>query len=278
MLALHPTTALHLERYIAAPSHAVLLTGAAGIGKKTIAEYIARQLIGPEYTHLADHPYVRFVTSVDGKAIPIESIRELEHFLRLKVPGDAHIKRIIIIENAQLLGLEAQNALLKTLEEPPLDTVIILTAPSAQTLLPTIQSRLQTIAIIKPSNSDLEDVMPSETFDSLYAICGGLPGLVHAMIHDESHPLKEAVATARQLLGMSSYERLLMVDRLSKDKQLALNTLSILQQMAHISLKTAVGVASQRWQGIMQSSYEAAEALDANGNTKLVLSNLLVKL
>ena len=277
-LALHKTTSETLERFIDAPSHAVLLTGTAGIGKKSVAHYLADQLLNHTYSSLAEHPYVRVISSPDGKAIGIEVIRELEHFLSLKVPGQATIKRVIIIENSQLLGVEAQNALLKTLEEPPADTVLILTAPAAQMLLPTIQSRLQTINVIKPAKADLQTTMPAGNFDSAYAVSGGLPGLLHALIAEEEHPLMTAVTTARGLLGQSSYDRLLQVDVLAKDKQLAQDTLAILQQMAHISLQTASGAAAKRWQSILASSYAAAEALSASGNPKLVLTSLMLSI
>lgn len=277
-VALHPTTAKQLELFIAKPSHAVLLTGTTGIGKSYLAQQLADRLLKHKYTSLVEHPYVRFIVSVDGKAIGIEPIRELEHFLSLKVPGSDQIKRVIIIEDGQLLGLEAQNALLKTLEEPPADTVIIMTAPAPQSLLPTIQSRLQTITVIKPMKSDLQAAMPTDKFDSSYSISGGLPGLLHAMATNGEHPLLAAVPAARQLLGQSCYERLIQVDTLAKDKQLTGNMLAILQQMAHISLQTAVEPANTRWQTILKTSYEAAEALDASGNPKLVLTKLLLNL
>jgi DNA polymerase III delta prime subunit len=276
--ALHTTTAIQLTDFIATPSHAVLLTGATGIGKRVVAEYLADTILKHSYKSLNEYPYARVIVSGEGKMIGIEAIRDLEHFLSLKVPGSSLIKRVIIIDQAQLLGLEAQNALLKTLEEPPVDTIIIMTAPSVQSLLPTIQSRLQTIAIIKPAKSDLASVMPSTAFDANYTISGGLPGLLHALINNQDHPLTAAVVTARQLLVQSGYERLLQVDTLAKDKQLTQNTLSILQQMAHISLQSAKGPASMRWQGIMKASYQASEALAASGNAKLVLTNLLIQL
>ena len=277
-VALHATTSHQLERFIKSPSHAVLLTGPNGIGKLHLAQYLANRLLDHRYTSLTEHPFVRMVTSADGKAIGIEPIRELEHFLSLKVPGLGKIKRVIIIQDSQLLGLEAQNALLKTLEEPPRDTIIIMTAASPQSLLPTIQSRVQKITVIKPAKTDLMQIMPANNFDSNYTISGGLPGLLHALQSNQDHPLVAAVATARQILGQSSYERLLQVDSLAKDKQLAMDTLFILQQMAVISLQTALEPASKRWLSILNASYMAAEALDASGNPKLVLTNLLLAL
>ncbi len=277
-LAIHPSTADALERLIAQPSHAVLLTGPKGIGKARLSTYLAERLLDLDSGKLADYAYARHIQSIDGKAISIEPVRSLEHFLSLVVPGQNPLRRVVIIEDAHLLGLEAQNALLKTLEEPPADTVIIMTATSPQSLLPTIQSRVQAITVHKPTKTDLQTCLKSDSFDVMYTVASGLPGLVHALITDQSHPVHTAVATARQLLGYSTYERLLQVDILAKDRELAQNTLAILQQMADISLRSATGAVAKRWQAILTSSYQAAEALSVSGNAKLVLTSLLMKL
>lgn len=277
-LALHPTTSAAISRFVAHPSHAVLITGAIGIGKTCIADLIAAQLLVTGEDALDLSPYLRRIRSDDAKAISIEPIRLLQHFLSLKVPGAAAVKRVIIIEQGHLLTIEAQNALLKTLEEPPQDTVIILTAPSSASLLPTVASRLQTLPVVLPTREAMLAVMPNADFNSFYAIAGGLPGLLHALIHDKAHPLAEAVQVARTLLAQSNYERLLQVDALAKNKTLALNTLFILQQMAHFSLQTAAGSTSKRWQAILSASYQAAEAIDSSGNAKLALTNAFLHL
>ncbi|MCK4956581.1 MAG: hypothetical protein KAS49_03025, partial [Candidatus Cloacimonetes bacterium] len=75
--------------------------------------------------------------------IRIASIRMLEHRIRLS-PNEA-IKKVYIIEQADKMTNQAANAFLKTLEEPPADTVIILTSSKPSALLPTILSRCQKI-------------------------------------------------------------------------------------------------------------------------------------
>lgn len=75
--------------------------------------------------------------------IRISSIRMLEHRINLS-PNEAK-KKIYIIEHAELMNRQAANAFLKTLEEPPMDTIIILTTSKLNSLLPTILSRCQKI-------------------------------------------------------------------------------------------------------------------------------------
>lgn len=282
-IALHEATQQRLLQFAQAPSHAVLITGAAGIGKLTVARYAASQVLDISEDRLDKYAYVSFVLPDDGKAISVAAVRQLEHLLSLKVPGTAPIRRVIIIDQAHTLTHEAQNALLKMLEEPPADTVFILTSPSVQQLLPTVRSRLQTIDVVKPQRGVLLEYavragIASERLDAVYAISGGLPGLALALASDADHPLIASATKARELLGQTKYQRLLQVDRLAKDKQLTSDCLGLIGQMAHISLQTASGPAAQRWQHIMRASYRAAEALTLSAQPKLVLTNLCLNL
>jgi hypothetical protein len=97
-----------------------------------------------------------------------------------------------------------------------------------------------------------------------------------ALLEQTEHPLLFATQQARQLLSQSAYERLLSVDELSKQRQLALDTMFILQQMAHVSLQSAAGETADKWQAVQAASYQAAEALAASAQPKLALANLML--
>src|SRR5690348_4509566 len=131
-LLLHPTTQAAIERFVARPSHAVLLVAPPGAGKATMARYLAAKLLDIDAEALDKHPHFKQLTPKDGKAISIDSVREIARFLALKTTGKHTVARVVIIESAQFLTTQAQNALLKTIEEPPADTVLILAAPSEQ--------------------------------------------------------------------------------------------------------------------------------------------------
>ena len=282
-LALHPLTKQQLDSFMSAPSHALLLTGQTGSGKRTLAIRLAEKVLELPGGSFAGHPYALLIEPEDGKAIGIEAVRRLEQFLTLKVPGKQAYDRAIIIEDAHLLTIEAQNALLKMLEEPPQGTILILTANHAQTLLPTIRSRAQSIPVSRLDRAGLEAYFSGQNFDGqavkrAYAISGGLPGLMHALLHEEDHPLIVATERARKLLSQSSYERLAAVDELSKQRALAIDVTTILQQMAHVSLQTATGAAARKWQGVLTASYDADEALSNSAQPKLVLTKLMLSL
>ena len=281
-LILHEQTASQLSDFAKRPSHALLLVGPSGAGKTSVAWKLAADLLATTEQGVHSYPHLRHITSPDRKAIGIETVRELEHFLSLKIPGNKPVARIAIIEDAHLLTTEAQNALLKTLEEPPQDTALLLTAAQEQALLPTIRSRLQTIAVRKPRLEELRGhfttvAEPTEVQQAL-AISGGLPGLTAALLErDSDHPLKEAVQTARQILQSSTYERLLLVDMLSKQKELSRDVCFVLMQMAQVALQRG-GSGQGRWHAVLKAAYHAEEQLIANAQIKLVLTNLMVSL
>ena len=138
--------------------HAYLLCGEHGCGKRTLARLIAQALLcsaQPEARPCGEcpackrflsgnHPDVRVVTPA-GRSIGVDEVRELTEYLsRRPYEGGWHVA---IIERADAMTASAQNALLKTLENPPEDTAFFLLAETAGALLPTVRSRLRTVRV-----------------------------------------------------------------------------------------------------------------------------------
>ncbi len=184
--------------------HAFLFTGTDGTGKTTAATMFAmaancrrltagtgdtfgnRLLFAARCTCRSCnrireelHPDIHRITP-SGTFIRIDRIRELGHALSMK-PYEARV-RVVIIEQSQAMNPEAANALLKMLEEPPVRTVLILTAAEPSELLPTIRSRCQTIRFSPLSRPVLAALLaerhdiPAEEAAILAALSGGLSG------------------------------------------------------------------------------------------------------
>lgn len=123
----------------------IIITKEKKMGEEKIAEICSQKNI-----HTIDRTYLK--RKEDVASIGIKDIKELLPKIQLKPLKSP--EKAIIIEEADLLTVEAQNALLKTLEEPPINTIILLMSSSKEVFLPTILSRCQIITL-KKNTSEL---------------------------------------------------------------------------------------------------------------------------
>src|SRR5687768_4444360 len=109
MILLNAITKAAVYNFIAHPSHALLLAGEEGSGQRQVATIIQDKLLGSQTTGA-----IKLIGD-QKRAITIDEIREIREFTKLKTSGSEGLRRLVIIDNAQSMGLEAQNALLKIL-------------------------------------------------------------------------------------------------------------------------------------------------------------------
>jgi len=160
--------------------HAWLLAGPAGIGKATLAYLFARaalarrdeqDLFGQGLAIVPDGPTDRQIRAqahpsllvirrtYDPKSkrfaqtIPVDEVRRLKSFLALS--AEAGGRRVVIVDSADDLNANAANALLKSLEEPPPQTIFLLITSAPGRLIPTIRSRCRFIALSALNDADL---------------------------------------------------------------------------------------------------------------------------
>lgn len=285
-LVVHAVTRQALEQFAARPGHALLLSAPAGTGKTAIALQLAASLLHIPEDKLDSHPHFKLITPPAGKGIPIAAIRDIIHFTTLRTPASDGISRVILIDHADAMAVQAQNALLKTIEEPPAGTVLILTTPSAPALLPTIRSRVQQLRILPPDTAAIRTFFQAQGFadgaiNKALLMSGGLPGLMHALLAaDTEHPLFAATTVARELLQKSSFERLVLADNLAAQRQLWTDVLFILGQMAAAAIQQNQGdsAAYPRWQRVLRAVHEAQGQTASNAQLKLAVLQFVLAL
>lgn len=186
--------------------HALLLKGKEGWGEVELANRVALALLEREEVENARslaHPDLRWIAP-EGAVIKVDEIRELSEFAvgtRQAAPC-----KVAVIESADLMNLNAANALLKTLEEPPPDTYLLLTTCRGARLLPTIMSRCQKFEIRQDAalaRAWLLEHWSEEEIEAKLFECGEAPLSVHRALADGEPalaPLLEALATTNPAL------------------------------------------------------------------------------
>lgn len=281
-LLLHPTTEYQFEALKNTTPHAVLVTGEDGTGKIAVARELATQLLDEDITN---NPYFLEVQP-EKHTIGIEAIRQLRDFLGKRTTGQKQLRRAVIVCDGHLMTIEAQNALLKNLEEPPEDTVVIITASDITKLLPTIRSRAQQLHIVPVSLEQAKVYYPDidqKHLSTAFYMSDGRVGLLSALLNeDETHPLVAAISEAKELLKMSQYERLAQTDSLSKQKESLPMLLTGMQRILASGLKQATvrnnNAQTKAFYHSSRAVYEAQAALQRNVNTKLLLTDLFLHL
>jgi DNA polymerase-3 subunit delta' len=283
MMILHPETARALEQVAKQPPHAVMLTGKEGSGKFFAAYGLAESLLGARPDA---HPYFMLIQPLT-KAITIDQVRELQKFVRLKTTGTGQIRRVALIADAHTMTVEAQNALLKLLEEPPDDTVLLMTAQGGTSLKPTIYSRTQRIQVRPISKEQATEhaikLNKSSESERAFRLSGGDMGLYTALLTEsDDHALAGAIKEGKNILTLPVFERLTRVDELGKDKQKLGDLLAALKRVSSAALYQAATKhdtkLQARWQHTLQAVYDCEQQLIGNANTKLMLTDLFINI
>lgn len=157
-------------------THSYLMIGIPGIGKKLLAKEYAKVILGSN--DIINNPDFLCIEP-DGNSIKIDQIRNLQKEIQEK-PIISN-KKVYIIDDADLMTKEAQNCLLKTLEEPPEFAVIILIGSNENAFLPTIKSRCMILHFNRLSDTEIKSYLQEQynelnVTQSMLDIAGGSIG------------------------------------------------------------------------------------------------------
>ena len=194
--------------------HALLLTGPEHCGKLDFARTLAKSLLCENRDATSQlscnqckscslfeansHPDYTAVRILEKKSqIVVDQIRSLNEFVYLSRSYEG--SRVVIIAPVERLNINAANSLLKTLEEPPEKTVLILVSSNPSELIPTIRSRCQAIHLHQPSFEQASQWLSGQALenpvDELLTAAGGKPMLAKQLDEDERLATRKKLAT-----------------------------------------------------------------------------------
>lgn len=292
--------------------HAYCFVGPEHVGKETVATYVAAQILGISVLHLSTSPDITFIerlfdekTEKTKKDISIDQIKELSQFLaRSALKAGGH--KIAIIKDADRMSVSAQNALLKTLEEPSSKTHLFLLTTNDTFLLPTIRSRCHMIrfspvdTLLIEENIKQRDISSGDA-NTMARLSRGLPGLAISWYYnrEEFDAYKAEVNRFVDLFGKTLHEKIKMVESMFGDKTDAVGTRQdiketlriwrlvmrdmwlTLHEHNHLALHHIPVIptfSSEQMLHIDASVVEAEKMLERNIHPRLLLEQILLRI
>ena len=294
---------------------ALLITGPPGVGKSTVARFFAQYLncrgegqpcgvcLSCRKTISGNHPDIRIFDD-EEQPLKIDQIRELQRELVLSpVEGEY---RVALLCNFERATTSAANALLKTLEEPASQVVMILTAPETGILLPTIVSRCQILTLRALPAAEIVEALQArwqaspEQARLLAQLSAGRLGWAVKALTDESFLERrtQLLQDLLDLLRMSRADRLAYAQELSRDvaalREALIFWLTLWRDLMLIKSGTPTAIVNIDWQETLERVARAGDLLqigeivarlqkaiinlEYNVNPRLNLETLLFKL
>jgi len=248
-------------------SHSYLFSGPDGIGKLTIAKEFAKYILNVDNLNSSlDYKYICKIE--DKKNILVEQIREniVDDIYIVPSRGDM---KVYIINDAEYLNDASQNALLKTLEEPPKHAVIILIASSSSNILPTVLSRVYKINFNKLDNNIVDkyisDQLCVKLDDNIIDFVDGSIGfasqIMNEKLTDELYKINDLY---NRMVNKDNIKSLKCSEEIDFNKKF---TLDYLEHLLYINNKYLC----------VEVIEKAKVRLQYNGNYDIVIDNMILK-
>ena len=251
-------------------SHSYLFIGTEGIGKKLIAEEFAKMLLAVKDTE--NSPDFSIIEP-DGNSIKIEQIREFQKKVSEK-PIISN-KKVYIINDSDKMTVEAQNCLLKTLEEPPEFVTIILIGSNENSFLSTIKSRCMILHFEKISDEQIQKYLQDNHQTEINSkimleACQGSIGKA-LEIKDKQELYQNTEQVVNSLERKDKIDILNMSDFIYKSKD---DKLEILNYMNVLFINLAK--INSKYADCIAIVEETKRRLQSNANYDMCIDNLLL--
>jgi len=267
-------------------SHAIMIMGDKGIGKKVFADFVCALLTCEEKSapckkcsHCTKilkgiHPDVyKIYPAGKSETIGVNEIKLIKDNLYIK-PNDAN-RKVFVIHEADRMNIHAQNAMLKMIEEPPEDSFFVFTLKNSAALLPTVRSRAVTYnlgpATIEETAAELEKRFENEDRNILLQAaelsCGNIGLAVDIVENPKTKKLYDDVFDiSKALLNSDRALLTLCLGPYSSDKSAAIN----LAELLKLTFRDSCALMSGD-EGILSGCVKAAKEISKTCSVKACL-------
>ena len=266
-----------LQSFISRPSSSLIIAGEYGSGLDKLCDDLTKKVLAHENTH-----NILLIGVEDEKSIGVDKIRELKRSLLTAVGSSDKIARVAIIKEADKLTHEAQNSLLKLIEEPSKNTLIILVVSRLGMLIDTVKSRCQIIKVLPLTKEQAKKYaqsvgVGSSEAEKAYLLSGGQAQLFADIISGENTILNESIAMAKSFVAAKPFQRLIQQKDFS-DAAALHNLIDGLILIAEAGLHGPNKATRQRWKDMLGVSRQSLRLLDMSTAPKLVFLHLCTHL
>lgn len=267
--------------------HSYMFVGPNGIGKSIFAKELAKILLCTNNTSPCNscsscvkfesnnHPDFMIIDADDGKSIKIGQVRLLQEKIAEKPIISDH--KVYIINNSDLMTVEAQNCLLKTLEEPPEYATIILVLSNENKMLNTIKSRCTKIVFQKLTNENLKEYANLHSIalnTNLLSACNGsIANLINLKDNIETYEALDVI--------LENFSNKDIVDIWNESEVLYKSKENIFNLLDYFTINFSNKLRAtneNKYINIIKYVETAKKRLSSNANYDMCIDNLLLKI